>query len=212
MKNLLSKITLLISLLSAANAYADFNFDANPHTENYRQQSKELLEKIKHNLSKKGSSYENVAPDFIGEVSNQKTSSADGKINGNINGQLFLFISSSMPRQALENYFYEAKKYNATILIRGFINDSLKETTQFFAKIDNGTSALIDPDRYTKFNINAVPAIVLVQDESECINQSCTPRHDRISGNISIAYALESFAKEGDLRNLAQNILRGGKK
>ena len=112
---------------------------------------------------------------------------------------LFIFISNAIPKSSLISLAKQANDYSAMLVMRGFVNDSFKETVVFIQELnEQGNRAMIDPETFAKYDIEQVPAFVLNQDD---IN------YDKISGNITLTYALEQFAASGDTRVLAQEIL-----
>lgn len=119
----------------------------------------------------------------------------------------YVFISTSMPKQALKEIFAKATKENALIVLRGFKNNSYLDTQKHFSELiwDTNTGFVVDPELFKIYKINVVPSFVMSQGmecegQSNSQNQKCiTPGHDSISGNISIDYAFETLSKDGDL-------------
>lgn len=111
---------------------------------------------------------------------------------------LMIFVSSSIPKSSLKDLMVQAKKSGAVLVFRGMIG-SLKNTAKFLGDISkDNVQAIIDPRLFDLFNIQAVPIIVVLKEANqECYgeNNSCkiTPIHDRISGNITLDYALETI-------------------
>jgi len=125
-------------------------------------------------------------------------------------GELYIFVSFSLGEKALENLAYEARQYGATLVLRGFVKGSYRETVQVLQKIiqSTGQGFIIDPELFTLFSISAVPTYVLAKPFSLTATERLqTPLHDRLQGHVSIQYALETFAKEGDLSNAAKALL-----
>ncbi|MCY4481187.1 MAG: TrbC family F-type conjugative pilus assembly protein, partial [Rhodospirillales bacterium] len=63
--------------------------------------------------------------------------------------------------------------------------------------------AAIDPRLFRLFGIERVPAVVVVPGGvPPCASRGCAddpaPAHDRVTGNIGLAAALEAVADEGD--------------
>ena len=121
-----------------------------------------------------------------------------------------IFISSSMPRASIVNYIEESRKYGATLVLRGFKNNSLKQTVSYIKSLsDKGANVIIDPRSYRMFGIDSVPQIILISENNNCAIGACeiTPIHDRIRGNVTLRYALERFEEEGDNRKQARALL-----
>jgi len=114
--------------------------------------------------------------------------------------QLMIFVSTSMPKDALIQYSQQAKKSGGVLVLRGIINNSFRDTTKFILSLNKeGTRAIIDPHSFRNFNVTNVPQIVVIKDGHGCKDGRCniTPLHDKISGNISLHYALELLSKKG---------------
>lgn len=115
--------------------------------------------------------------------------------------QLMIFVSSSMPKEALIQYSIQSKKAGAVLVLRGLINNSFKQTTSFIYSLNKqGTMAIIDPLSYRNFNITQIPQIVVIADNHGCKWGRCqhTPKHDKIQGNITLEYALEQIIDKGE--------------
>ena len=86
-----------------------------------------------------------------------------------------LFISLSMPRQALIEAFKVAKEHNLTILLRGMKEGSTHiSTTMKILRVISAAAKVepnvgINPLRFEEFNIVAVPTIVLTTSDRNLI-------------------------------------------
>lgn len=132
---------------------------------------------------------------------------------GSDNYYRYIFISTSMPKQALKEIFVSATKENALIILRGFKNNSYLETQQHFSDLmrETQTGFVVDPELFETYQINVVPSFI-VSKAIECEGRKCnTPLHDKISGNISIDYAFDILSKEGDLEKKVVRIRKKAK-
>ncbi len=129
---------------------------------------------------------------------------------------LKVFVSSSMPKELLKYYIEEARKYKASLIFNGLINNSWLETQKFMMSLikneKEGVPFLINDEDFREFNITSVPSIVLVKEEQ--INfglelEESKRIFDKVTGNIGIKGALMLFADDGNLANDARNILEG---
>ena len=93
----------------------------------------------------------------------------------------------------LRPYDVIAKKIGAKLVLKGFKNNSFKETIKYTQKI----ALEVDPVAFKKFGITSVPSFVL----------SSGDKFDKLVGNVSINYALTRFKDEGDLWLKAQEYL-----
>lgn len=134
--------------------------------------------------------------------------------------QLYIFVSTSMPKEVIGRYYKEAAKYNGILVFKGLPNGSFKELQLLILELKNynnvkeidggrGKEAgvIIDDECFKKFGITSVPSIALVREE-ECFEQSsCKTTYDLITGNVGIRYGLATFANSGDLREEASCLL-----
>jgi type-F conjugative transfer system pilin assembly protein TrbC len=130
----------------------------------------------------------------------------------NTPAELTLFVSFSLGEKALLNLAYEAKIYGATLVLRGFKDNSYAQTVKALQKIiqETGQGFIIDPELFSLFSVTAVPTYVLskpFQLQVQTQERTFTPLHDRLQGHVSLQYALETFAKEGDLKEEANSLL-----
>lgn len=124
---------------------------------------------------------------------------------------LMIFVSSSIPKSSLKDLMIQAKQAGGILVFRGIIG-SLRNTQEFLAEVSkNNVSAIIDPRLFDIFQVNLVPTFVLLsKSTNDCINMDCqfTPQHDRITGNITLKYALEKIEEtKGDAANVASEYL-----
>jgi conjugal transfer pilus assembly protein TrbC len=127
------------------------------------------------------------------------------------------FASLSMPPQALRSMIAEVGKAGGAVVLRGLPGNSAKELTKALVRIAQPGEKLpglgIDPRLFRAFRIDAVPTYVVVSSDFDlCDGFDCTdipPPHDRISGNVSARYALETFAEgHGPGASLATQYLQ----
>ena len=106
----------------------------------------------------------------------------------------YVFISFSMPEIMIKNYFIEAKSLkqkkdiNTVFVLRGFYKNSFKETLIRISSLlsdfdDKNVNMVVDPTLFRKYLINQVPAIL----------KNCENDFYKITGSVSITYALEQF-------------------
>lgn len=126
---------------------------------------------------------------------------------------LYIFVSFSMGEKALLNLANEAKRFGATLVLRGFREGSYLKTAQSLQNIiiKTGQGVIIDPELYTLFNVTAVPTFILTKPFTlNASERTQTPIHDKLQGHVTVHYALEVFAHEGDLKDEARALLRKG--
>jgi conjugal transfer pilus assembly protein TrbC len=119
--------------------------------------------------------------------------------------QFIVFASLSMPPESLKPLIRDTSKAGGAVVFQGFPGNSMKAFQQGLTKVlDQGQetkSIGIDPRLFRAFNVTSVPAFVVVTSDFDlCDGFDCrtvTPPHDRMSGNVTVRYALESFATGG---------------
>ena len=113
---------------------------------------------------------------------------------------LMVFISLSMPEATLKRLVSQAARAKASLLIRGLLNGSLRDTVARTQALLAGQSVAfqIDPQAFERYAITQVPSFVLVRegaDSTPCGDGgrgSCSPPNDyvRLAGDVSLDYAL----------------------
>jgi type-F conjugative transfer system pilin assembly protein TrbC len=203
------------------------NTNSNSNYNKYLRNAEQLRIKSNKHLFTQNQDVDEVMQGYYNqELTNSQKGSAGQGEEKTIN-HLLIFISFSMPEQALRERVMDAKKAGATLVLRGIIKDSMTETAIALNNLTDktGVNAIIDPNLYKAFNVKVVPTIVIAKystypcdiNNNEATEVSCnySPIHDKISGNISLTYALEQIisSKYTLTKPLAKkylNKLRGG--
>ena len=123
---------------------------------------------------------------------------------------LQIFVSSSMPKSLLRDYAKEASIYGGVLVFRGLPKGSMIKLTELVRDIsdeDYPAAMQIDDESFTIYGVDSVPAIILSQNSGFGQIDKQIQEHDKIYGNVPIRYALESFAKSGNLSDKAIEIL-----
>lgn len=112
------------------------------------------------------------------------------------------FASLSMPEDALAQMIADTTRAGGVVVFRGFSAGNPQTFITGIRKVvdQRGASNIaIDPRLFRAFNVDRVPTYVALStdfepcDQLECV--STPPPHDRIAGNVSVAYVLETFAE-----------------
>ena len=118
---------------------------------------------------------------------------------------VLLFTSLSVPAASWRAAARDAARIGAPLVLRGVTAGSLPATARRIAVRLGGAQAgvAIDPRLFRLFGIARVPAVVVVPGGvPPCRSRGCAdddpPPFDRVSGNLSLAAALEAVAAEGD--------------
>jgi len=110
----------------------------------------------------------------------------------------YVFVTFGMPN--LKALVADAKKYNAMLVIQGLKDDSFMKTANHLKEIlkEEWTGILIDPTLFRKYQVKKVPTFVIATDDS----------YDKLSGNVTIQYALNKIISDGEWGNLAKELLK----
>lgn len=115
------------------------------------------------------------------------------------------FASLSMPPAALRAMIDDVSRAGGVVVLRGLPQNSAKALTAALAKVtrpgEQLTSVGIDPRLFRAFGVETVPTYVVAGSDFDlCDGFDCrteVPPHDRMSGNVTATYALETFARGG---------------
>lgn len=122
-----------------------------------------------------------------------------------------VFVSFSMPEQAIKNYLMQVARINGgrsiKLSIRGLDeSNSLIKTQQRISKLMKGMSAEvdIDPGSFDRFEVKQVPAMVFYNDdplsEAQCAikGEKSNGQADylMVYGDVSIDYAIDHLLKD----------------
>lgn len=116
---------------------------------------------------------------------------------------LFVFMTFDLPLSTWIEYSNDLNKVGGAFVVIGLPDDSFLKFAKVVKELkDQGVTAPIqlNPVLFDKFDIFMAPSIVLVDGDS----------YDKISGCVSLNYALEKFANFGDTKSASklQNVLK----
>ncbi|MCP5152450.1 MAG: type-F conjugative transfer system pilin assembly protein TrbC [Chromatiales bacterium] len=121
-----------------------------------------------------------------------------------------VFVSLSMPDALFRALADEAGRVGGTLVLRGLVDDSLRETVVRLRAVlapDGQASApasapepafAIDPTLFQRFAVAAVPTFVLpLTPVAACDSTGCpVPEHVRLAGSVSLRHALGVIARD----------------
>ena len=129
---------------------------------------------------------------------------ASGLAGRSNTAEVLIFMSLSVPSASWSQWAGEAAATGAPLVLRGVAAEGMRATVKAVGSRLGGHDAgvAIDPRLFRLFAIERVPAVVVVPGGvPACASRGCTddpaPAHDRVSGNIGLAAALEAVAAEG---------------
>ena len=115
------------------------------------------------------------------------------------------FASLSMPSEALRQMMDDVTRAGGVVVFRGLTQGSAKVMTDALGKVLKPGERIdgvgIDPRLFRAFGVTEVPAyIVTASDFDLCSGFDCTsevPPFDRMTGNVTARFALETFSEGG---------------
>ena len=125
-------------------------------------------------------------------------------------GEVLVFLSLTVPRASWEQWVREAARTDVPLLLRGVGPNGFKATvTEIGGRLGGHAAGVaIDPRLFRLFGVERVPAVVVVPGGvTPCASRGCAddapPPFDIVTGNISLAAALEAVAAEGGAGRVA---------
>ncbi|HSX38480.1 MAG TPA: type-F conjugative transfer system pilin assembly protein TrbC [Chlamydiales bacterium] len=112
-----------------------------------------------------------------------------------------VFMSTSVPLESWKDLSYQLEQTEGIFVLKGLPQDSIELLAKFIFELRGaGVNAPIDidPENFAKYEIDAVPAIVLEDGE----------QWDRMIGNLRLDAVLKEFAEKGNTHSKAKAILQ----
>ena len=126
--------------------------------------------------------------------------------------QAVIFVSFSMSDLSLKQIIQDASRHQVPVVIRGLYKDSFRKTVEKvfdLVKENNKGGILINPLWFRKYDIKAVPAVV-VNNSNGNIDLNTANSFDVIYGNIPLKKILKLIVDRGAASKVAKNILTRG--
>jgi len=112
---------------------------------------------------------------------------------------LMIFVSLSMPQEVIKELTRQSKQYGATLVLRGFQDDSMMQTEQIIQVLNTGGATWqVNPDAYKQFRVQTVPTFVLATaGATSILEEGCARPANYVSlnGNQSIDVALQTIKR-----------------
>ncbi len=103
---------------------------------------------------------------------------------------LLVFVSFGMPKNSLSELARSVQKIDGALVIRGLVENSFIKTAEKVKELGNGI--LLDPTLFDRYQIDVVPTFILRNADSDA-------GHDRLSGNVTLDFALAEFSSKGEV-------------
>lgn len=114
--------------------------------------------------------------------------------------QFLIFVSLGLPDSVLLALHDQAIRYGGRLVIRGLRGNSFPQTQSRMK--DLGITVDIHPIWFEEYSVDRVPTFVVSHQDNKAL-------FDKVSGNVSCQDALEVFARDGSLKDVSLQILKG---
>lgn len=131
------------------------------------------------------------------------------------NPTVMVFVSLSMPTEALMRIGKDAARARVPVYVRGLkyglgkgnFQRSIDAFKPFIAK---GINFQVHPDMFTEYDIRTVPAVVVVPTPKLGCNEStCSMAAARVFGDVTLDYALDRLSgRKDDVGTIARATLK----
>lgn len=113
---------------------------------------------------------------------------------------LMIFVSFSMPAASLKRIVTQGRQVGASVVLNGFKNNSMKETTQAIQNLGEGSGhVVVNPNAFVKYKIKSVPAVVLTKpnasDQLDAEGCALPDTFAAVAGDVSLDYSLDTIAR-----------------
>lgn len=147
-------------------------------------------------------------PIAVSEMMQQKPEIKSFNPNLAKSGQLAVFVSMSMPEASLKRIALETSKVGGIMVLRGFVNDSLKETVNVTKQFANlGAEIQINPELFSAYSITEVPAFVLAENNDNkigCAKEQACSGFLKLEGDANLVAVFEGMSDEKAAPTLAK--------
>lgn len=119
---------------------------------------------------------------------------------------LIVFVSLTMPEEALKKIGEDTKRAGGVIVLRGMkyglqAGTWLKSLEALKPLANTGANIQVNPELFQQFSVKAVPTFVVSANpvgDKGCGDGSCAAGIGSIVGDVSLEYALEKIAERKD--------------
>lgn len=114
------------------------------------------------------------------------------------------FVSLSIPKEGLKPMLNDARRFGIPATLRGLKENDFRKTAAAvydLAKEDNNAGVQIDPTLFERYDVRAVPALVV----------TCPGHYDIVRGSLQIEDALKEIVRRGDCADAARRLLEAAR-
>ena len=123
--------------------------------------------------------------------------------------KVLIFVSFAMPEATLQRLVDQASGAGATLVLRGLINGSIRDTVTRMQALIGGrrVAVQIDPEAFDRYGIASTPTFVVVMEVTrteDCSSRACNPSRpfSKVAGDVTLDYAMRQLgqASQGSAR------------
>lgn len=194
-QTLLNLALLMIAVNVSFSSFAEINSDSNETKQHdlsrYSEEIREIQAQVRANMVtfKETDGYQRMKKQTVSVLSDNNATLFD---NEEAKDEALVFVSMSMPREAVKQWMTEAAKLDVSINIRGLVAETLPKSILFIQKLIGENKNIgglnIDPTLFDEYGIEKVPAVVLRRKNNT---------FDVVYGTSSISEALTVIKNEG---------------
>ena len=168
--------------------------EAQQKSKSATQNEKEHLKKMLAEIKPTNKTYEEKGRNLSETHQNKLKCSLSAGLTSDPQTSLYVFVSFSLPDETWLTLSKELEKVGGIFILRGLPENSFKNLAlkvQALRKKGLKIPLQVDPRLFTKFDVQAIPTFVINEEE----------KFDKLSGNVSLAFALEKMSLRGETEN-----------
>ena len=114
---------------------------------------------------------------------------------------LLIFVSFSMPREALVRTIEQAERAGGTLVFRGLKGDSMKRMGEEVRALigERNVPVVIHPPAFQQFTIRQVPAVVIANAKAgSVLEDGCSKPETfaKVTGDVTLSFALDYIERK----------------
>jgi conjugal transfer pilus assembly protein TrbC len=121
---------------------------------------------------------------------------------GKAGPKVLIFVSFAMPEATLQRLVEQAARAGATIVLRGLVNGSIRDTVTRMQALIGGrrVAVQIDPEAFDRYAITSTPTFVLAIDGAGtevCTSRACgsSLQFTKVAGDVTLEYAMQYLSR-----------------
>jgi len=119
--------------------------------------------------------------------------------------KIYVFMSFEVPEETWLQLAHELEKFSGIFVVKGLPNNSFQDFANRLLTLKRKGMSVdiqVNPELFNKYHVKEAPTFVMTNGETDKFLKVSvypgTEEWDKISGNISLTYALNTFANGSD--------------